>query len=214
MIKFLLKTAKSIASNKTVVQVLKFIAQSTLLYIGNKMSVSPFHVDKYDMKSMVYHHNMNNDDKINPILSEELFSLYRIIDFIKNYSEKNNVKLTEKDINNFIRQLIYIIDSKRDADLLIDNYQNNKIKVYDNDSKLTTSLIDTTEINEGKIYVPNKELMLITDEGKFISDNKNEYLENRLNAKNEDEIRKVIKDYHKKNNTKEVLEYFNKNMEV
>lgn len=214
MIKFLLKTAKSIASNKTVVQVLKFIAQSTLLYIGNKMSVSPFHVDKYDMKSMVYHHNMNNDDKINPILSEELFSLYRIIDFIKNYSEKNNVKLTEKDINNFIRQLIYIIDSKRDADLLIDNYQNNKIKVYDNDSKLTTSLIDTTEINEGKIYVPNKELMLITDEGKFISDNKNDYLENRLNAKNEDEIRKVIKDYHKKNNTKEVLEYFNKNMEV
>lgn len=214
MIKFLLKTAKSIASNKTVVQVLKFITQSTLLYIGNKMSVSPYHVDKYDMKSMVYHHNMNNDDKINPILSEELFSLYRIIDFIKSYSEKNNVKLTEKDINNFIRQLIYIIDSKRDADLLIDNYQNNKIKVYDNDSKLTTSLIDTTEINEGKIYVPNKELMLITDEGKFISDNKNEYLENRLNAKNEDEIRKVIKDYHKKNNTKEVLEYFNKNMEV
>lgn len=214
MIQFLLKTAKSIASNKTLVQVLKFIAQSTLLYIGNKMSVSPYHVDKYDMKSMVYHHNMNNVDKINPILSEELFSLYRIVDFIKSYSEKNNVKLTEEDINNFIRQLIYIIDSKRDADLLIDNYQNNKIKVYDNDSKLTTSLIDTTEINEGKIYVPNKELMLITDEGKFISDNKNEYLENRLNAKNEDEIRKVIKDYHKKNNTKEVLEYFNKNMEV
>lgn len=214
MIKFLLKTAKSIASNKTLVQVLKFIAQSTLLYIGNKLSVSPYHVDKYDMKSMVYHHNMNNDDKINPILSEELFSLYRIVDFIKSYSEKNNVKLTEEDINNFIRQLIYIIDSKRDADLLINKYQNNKIKVYDNDSKLTTSLIDTTEINEGKIYVPNKELMLITDEGKFISDNKNNYLENRLNAKNDDEIRKVIKDYHKKNNTKEVLEYFNKNMEV
>lgn len=214
MIKFLLKTAKSIASNKTLVQVLKFIAQSTLLYIGNKLSVSPYHVDKYDMKSMVYHHNMNNDDKINPILSEELFSLYRIVDFIKSYSEKNNVKLTEEDINNFIRQLIYIIDSKRDADLLINNYQNNKIKVYDNDSKLTTSLIDTTEINEGKLYVPNKELMLITDEGKFISDNKNNYLENRLNAKNDDEIRKVIKDYHKKNNTKEVLDYFNKNMEV
>lgn len=214
MIQFLLKTAKSIASNKTLVQVLKFIAQSTLLYIGNKLSVSPYHVDKYDMKSMVYHHNMNNDDKINPILSEELFSLYRIVDFIKSYSEKNNVKLTEEDINNFIRQLIYIIDSKRDADLLINNYQNNKIKVYDNDSKLTTSLIDTTEINEGKIYVPNKELILITDEGKFISDNKNNYLENRLNAKNDDEIRKVIKDYHKKNNTKEILDYFNKNMEV
>lgn len=214
MIQFLLKTAKSIASNKTLVQVLKFIAQSTLLYIGNKLSVSPYHVDKYDMKSMVYHHNINNDDKINPILSEELFSLYRIVDFIKSYSEKNNVKLTEEDINNFIRQLIYIIDSKRDVDLLINNYQNNKIKVYDNDSKLTTSLIDTTEINEGKIYVPNKELMLITDEGKFISDNKNNYLENRLNAKNDDEIRKVIKDYHKKNNTKEVLDYFNKNMEV
>lgn len=214
MIKFLLKTAKTIASNKTVVQVLKFIAQSTLLYIGNKLSVSPYHVDKYDMKSMVYHHNMNNDNKINPILSEELFSLYRIVDFIKKYSEKNNIKLTEEDINNFIRQLIYIIDSKRDADLLINNYQNNKIKVYDNDSKLTTSLIDTTEINEGKIYVPNKKLMLITDEGKFISDNKNDYLENRLNAKNDDDIKKIIKDYHKKNNTKEVIDYFNKNMEV
>lgn len=214
MIEFLLKTAKTIASNKTVVQVLKFIAQSTLLYIGNKLSVSPYHVDKYDMKSMVYHHNMNNDDKINPILSEELFSLYRIVDFIKKYSEKNNIKLTEEDINNFIRQLIYIIDSKRDVDLLINNYQNNKIKVYDNDSKLTTSLIDTTEINEGKIYVPNKKLMLITDEGKFISDNKNDYLENRLDAKNDDEIKKVIKDYHKKNNTKEVIDYFNKNMEV
>lgn len=214
MIEFLLKTAKTIASNKTLVQVLKFIAQSTLLYIGNKLSVSPYHVDKYDMKSMVYHHNMNNDNKINPILSEELFSLYRIVDFIKKYSEKNNIKLTEEDINNFIRQLIYIIDSKRDVDLLINNYQNDKIKVYDNDSKLTTSLIDTTEINEGKIYVPNKKLMLITDEGKFISDNKNDYLENRLNAKNDDEIKKVIKDYHKKNNTKEVIDYFNKNMEV
>lgn len=214
MIEFLLKTAKTIASNKTLVQVLKFIAQSTLLYIGNKLSVSPYHVDKYDMKSMVYHHNMNNDNKINPILSEELFSLYRIVDFIKKYSEKNNIKLTEEDINNFIRQLIYIIDSKRDVDLLINNYQNNKIKVYDNDSKLTTSLIDTTEINEGKIYVPNKKLMLITDEGKFISDNKNDYLENRLDAKNDDEIKKVIKDYHKKNNTKEVIDYFNKNMEV
>lgn len=214
MIEFLLKTAKTIASNKTLVQVLKFIAQSTLLYIGNKLSVSPYHVDKYDMKSMVYHYNMNNDNKINPILSEELFSLYRIVDFIKKYSEKNNIKLTEEDINNFIRQLIYIIDSKRDVDLLINNYQNNKIKVYDNDSKLTTSLIDTTEINEGKIYVPNKKLMLITDEGKFISDNKNDYLENRLNAKNDDEIKKVIKDYHKKNNTKEVIDYFNKNMEV
>ena len=214
MIEFLLKTAKTIASNKTLVQVLKFIAQSTLLYIGNKLSVSPYHVDKYDMKSMVYHHNMNNDDKIDPILSEELFSLYRIVDFIKKYSEKNNIKLTEEDINNFIRQLIYIIDSKRDVDLLINNYQNNKIKVYDNDSKLTTSLIDTTEINEGKIYVPNKKLILITDEGKFISDNKNDYLENRLNAKNDDEIKKVIKDYHKKNNTKEVIDYFNKNMEV
>lgn len=214
MIEFLLKTAKTIASNKTLVQVLKFIAQSTLLYIGNKLSVSPYHVDKYDMKSMVYHHNMNNDNKINPVLSEELFSLYRIVDFIKKYSEKNNIKLTEEDINNFIRQLIYIIDSKRDADLLINNYQNNKIKVYDNDIKLTTSLIDTTEINEGKIYVPNKKLMLITDEGKFISDNKNDYLENRLDAKNDDEIKKVIKDYHKKNNTKEVIDYFNKNMEV
>ena len=63
MIEFLLKTAKTIASNKTLVQVLKFIAQSTLLYIGNKLSVSPYHVDKYDMKSMVYHHNMNNDNK-------------------------------------------------------------------------------------------------------------------------------------------------------
>lgn len=214
MIEFLLKTAKTIASNKTLVQVLKFIAQSTLVYIGNKISISPYHVDKYDMKSMVYHHNMNNDDKINPVLSEELFSLYRIVDFIKGYSEKNNVELTEEDINNFIRQLIKIVDSKRDVDLLINNYQNNKIKVYDNDSKLTTSLIDTTEINEGKIYVPNKELVLITNEGKFISDNKNSYLENRLNAKNDDEIKKVIKDYHKKNNTKEVIEYFNKSMEV
>lgn len=214
MIEFLLKTAKTIASNKTLVQVLKFIAQSTLVYIGNKISISPYHVDKYDMKSMVYHHNMNNDDKINPVLSEELFSLYRIVDFIKGYSEKNNVKLTEEDINNFIRQLIKIVDSKRDTDLLINNYQNNKIKVYDNDSKLTTSLIDTIEINEGKIYVPNKELVLITNEGKFISDNKNNYLENRLNAKNDDEIKKVIKDYHKKNNTKEVIEYFNKSMEV
>lgn len=214
MLNFILKIAKSISSNKTLVQVLKFIAQSTLMYIGNKISISPNYVDKYDMKSMVYHHNKNNNDIINPVLSEELFSLYRIIDFIKRYCEKNNVKLNEEDINNFIRQLISIVDSKRDSDLLIDNYQNNKIKVFDNDSKMTTSLIDTKEINEGKIYVPNKELALITDEGKFISDNKNTYLENRLNAKDENEVKEIIKDYHKKNKTKEVIEYFNKNMDV
>ena len=212
IMEFLLKTAKSIASNKTLMQVLKFIAQATLLYMGNKISIQPSHIDRYDSKNVIYQYNKNNDE-INPILAEEVFSLHNIIEFIVKYNEKNNIKTTNKDIVDFIMNITKTVDPNRDPKQLVNEYYNNDIiKIFNDDVKQTSSLIDTEDINAGKLYVPNKELKVVTNEATFIKQNKNNYLENRLSidGSNKEQLKKIIIDYHKTNKTKEVIDYFNK----
>lgn len=212
IMEFLLKTAKSIASNKTLMQVLKFIAQATLMYMGNKISIQPDHIDRYDSKNVIYQYNKNNEE-INPIIAEEVFSLHSIVDFIVKYNSKNNIKTTDKDIVNFIMKITKTVDPNRDPKQLINEYYNNPIiKTFNEDVKQTSSLIDTEDINAGKLYVPNKELKVVTNEADFIKQNKNSYLENRLNidGSNKEQLKKIIIDYHKANKTKEVIDYFNK----
>lgn len=215
IMEFLLKTAKSIASNKTLMQVLKFIAQATLLYMGKKIAIQPNYIDRYDSKNVIYQYNKNNKE-INPILAEEVFSLHNIIEFIMKYNEKNNIETTNKDIVNFIVAITKMVEPNRDPKELINEYFNNKImNTFNDDVKKTSSLISTDEINSGKIYVPDKKLAVVTDEAKFIKNNKNDYLEDRLNISSNDneQLRKLIIDYHKKNKTKEVIDYFNKKLE-
>lgn len=212
IMEFLLKTAKSIAANKTLMQVLKFIAQATLMYMGKKISIQPSHIDRYDSKNVIYQYNKNNDE-INPILAEEVFSLHNIIEFIVKYNERNNIKTTNKDIVDFIIAITKIVDPNRDPRKLVSEYYNNDIiKIFNDDVKKTSSLVDTEDINAGKLYVPDKELKVSTNEADFIKSNKNDYLENRLNIneKDTDKIKDIIIDYHKKNKTREVIDYFNK----
>lgn len=212
IMEFLLKTAKSIAANKTLMQVLKFIAQATLMYMGKKISIQPNHIDRYDSKNVIYQYNKNNDE-INPILAEEVFSLHNIIEFIVKYNERNNIKTTNKDIVDFIIAITKIVDPNRDPRKLVNEYYNNDIiKIFNDDVKKTSSLVDTEDINAGKLYVPDKELKVSTNEADFIKSNKNDYLENRLNIneKDTDKIKDIIIDYHKKNKTREVIDYFNK----
>ncbi len=212
IMEFLLKTAKSIASSKTLMQVLKFIAQATLMYMGKKISIQPNHIDRYDSKNVIYQYNKNNDE-INPILAEEVFSLHNIIEFIVKYNERNNIKTNNKDIVDFIVAITKIVDPNRDPRQLVSEYYNNDIiKIFNDDVKKTSSLVDTEDINAGKLYVPDKELKVSTNEAEFIKSNKNDYLENRLNIdeKDVDKIKDIIIDYHKKNKTREVIDYFNK----
>jgi len=215
IMKFILKTANSIPKNKTLMQVLKFISQATLMYMGKKIALTPHHIDRYDSKNVIYQYNKNNKE-INPILAEEIFSLHNIVDFIVKYNNKNNIETTNKDIVDFIVSISKIVDPNRNCKDLINGYfNNNMMKIFNEDVKKTSSLIDTEEINEGKLYVPDKELKLSTNEASFIKDNKNEYLENRLDINDNDTeaLKKIIIDYHKKNKTKEVIDYFNKKLE-
>ena len=105
------------------------------------------------------------------------------------------------------------MDPNRDPRQLVSEYYNNDIiKIFNDDVKKTSSLVDTEDINAGKLYVPDKELKVSTNEADFIKSNKNDYLENRLNIdeKDVDKIKDIIIDYHKKNKTREVIDYFNK----
>lgn len=210
----LLKTAKTLATNKDVHRILKYLATSTLMYAGQKLFVNPCKSDINDMRNMVYRNNMNNNEKINPQVAEDCYSIKKIDDFIKEFCKKYKI-----DPTNIMIMLLHNIGNmtdKKEMDKIIDQYKNNNIMdKFNMDTLKTSSIVTNQEIETGGIYVPNKDIILNTDEGKIIANNKNDYLENRINLGEnafDEEVRKLIKEYHKINKTKEAIEYFDENI--
>ena len=72
------------------------------------------------------------------------------------------------------------------------------LKAFDTDTLETSSIADNYEISSGGIYLPDKTIVTTTNEGRFIADAKNEYLEKRLalgeNATKE-ELNKLLREY-------------------
>lgn len=205
-LKIITNTAKTLASNKTAQQILRYIASATLNYLCNKYGVGQYKYDVDDNRNMVYQYNMNNNNKINPLMSDMASNLYKIDRFIKETGCENT-------INDFINSLGLMTNQNKLMDELKENYNhNNMLFNFDNDTLETSSIADSYEINSGGIYVPNKEIVTITPEGTQVANLKNDYLEKRMELgdnPSEEDLYKIIQDYHNKNKTKEVSEYFN-----
>lgn len=212
-LKLITGTAKSLLSSKSLQQILRYIASTTLSYASNVYSIPQYKYDINDNRSMIYHHNMNNDDKINPILSDQAYNIYKIERFMNELGHKMNGE-EQLTIDMFLDSLSKITGANKRIEELKYHYKNDpNLLNFDHDTLETSGIIDTNEINSGKIYDPVKDIILLTNEGKFVSDNKNDYLEKRIElGPNPDveRIYKLIQDYHIKNNTKDVDDYFNK----
>lgn len=205
-LKLLTNTAKTIAGNKTAQQILRYIASSTLAYASKKMGVSQYKYDVDDNRNMVYQYNMNHDNKIDPLMSDMASNLYKIDRMLKETDETANIQ-------QFLNTIAVITNQTKLMEELKENYFNNKeLFNFDSDTLETSSIADKYEINSGGIYVPNKEIITITPEGHNVANLKNEYLENRLmlgDNPSEEDVYKILQEYHRKNKTKEVTDYFN-----
>lgn len=205
-LKLLTNTAKTIAGNKTAQQILRYIASSTLAYASKKMGVSQYKYDVDDNRNMVYQYNMNNNNKIDPLMSDMASNLYKIDRMLKETEDTASIQ-------QFLNSIAAITNQSRLIEELKENYFNNKeLFNFDSDTLETSSIADKYEINSGGIYVPNKEIITITPEGHNVADLKNEYLENRLmlgDNPSEEDVYKLLQEYHRKNKTKEVTDYFN-----
>lgn len=207
LLKMITNTAKTIAGNKTAQQIIRYIASSTLLYASKKLGVSQYKYDVDDNRNMIYQHNINNNNKIDPLMSDMASNLYKIDRMLKETDGTANIQ-------QFLNSLATITNQTKLIDELKENYfHNTDLLNFDSDTLETSSIADTYEINSGGIYVPNKEIITITPEGHNVADLKNEYLENRMSLginPSEEDVYKLIQEYHRKNKTKEVTDYFNK----
>lgn len=209
----LLDTAKTLAGSKTVHQILKYLGTFALNYAADKFMVNLTKNDASDMKTMVYNHNMNNNDIISPIIADDCYSIKKIENFIKEFNRVNNIPDDNNEIVLLLKKLGSVLNNKKEVDKIINEYLfNQSIKKFNSDNDKTTSIATEYEIDSGGIYLPKKELVLDTPEGKIIANNKNKYLEERLSLgenASERDVDSLIKKYHELNKTEEVNKYFN-----
>lgn len=159
--------------NKEVKEIIKFIATTTVHYACNKFNITRYKYDITDLKTMVYNHNLNNNDKIKYDDVNEVVNLLSIKRFVDDLGQQ----ITMSDVVNEISRLC------NDTRILqeYDKIQNdNKLLSFDLDTLETTSIADNYEISSGGIYVPNRDIITITKEGEDLSNAKNDYLEERI----------------------------------
>lgn len=208
--KLLMGSAKNLLGKKSTQDILKYLANVTLNYASNKFGVNQYKYDPMDMKNMVYHHNINNDNKIDINELEKAMSIFSIERFMKELNEKNDN--SESNMNNFIYDLAKLCNDGK----LIETYNtmntnNHILSRFDSDTLETSSIVDNYEISSGGIYVPDRNIITITSEGNELANAKNDYLEKRLelgdNVK-QDLLLNLIKDYYMRIGYDKVLEYF------
>lgn len=209
--KILLNGAKTLLGKKSTQDILKYLGTVTVAYLGNKHNLNIPKYDSIDLKNMVYHHNMNNDniiDKNTIDQSVDILNLNRFIDNIA-YQEK-----TDNDIlmQNLIGQLTKILNDSNVIKSYNDVVENNILRQFDMDTIETSSIADNYEISSGGIYIPDENVYTSTIEGCNLADAKNEYLTKRINLGENADIRetqKILNEYYDRINYDKVLDYFN-----
>lgn len=206
----LLDGAKSLLRNKKTREVLKYIATITLSHASDKFNVSRYKYDPYDMKNMVYHHNVNNNEKIDASNMDNIINLMAINRFVDEVPDKG--MLVEDPMTKFVTafskfakddEILRVHDEMMDHPIL---------SKFDLDTLETSSIADSSEINTGGIYIPDRDIITITSEGSQLADSKNRYLEERLalgrDASPKD-VRELIDAYNKEIEFDKVIQYFN-----
>ena len=206
----LLNGAKTLIKNKHAQDVLKYLSTVTIAHLANKHGLGRYKYDSSDMKNMVYHYNMNNDNKINKNNIEPMMNILNIDRFVNDllYKEKSDPRLS----NELVNQVVSNLNNMKISEIYEDMRNNNMVQQFDIDTIETSSIADDYEISSGGIYLPDNNVYTSTIEGCNLANYKNDYLTKRIelgNYADMGEVNKLIKDYHEKIDFDKVVKYFN-----
>lgn len=202
--KIVKENVKKLLGNKNVKEIIKFIASNVIQYASNKFNINRYKYDSTDLKTMVYNHNLNNNDKIKYDDINEVVDLLTIRRFINELNQNITMNDLVQEVSKLSNDLRIIREYGK-----IQN--DNKLLSIDNDTLETSSIADNYEISSGGIYVPNRNIQTITFEGEDLANAKNEYLEERIGlGDNPDgrELRKIMNKYYDRIHYDEMRKYW------
>lgn len=209
--KLIVNGAKTLLGKKSTRDIIKYLGTVTVAHLGNKYRLNTPKYDPMDLKNMIYHYNLNNNDQINKNNIDQTIDILNINRFIDNiaYQEK-----TDSDIlmEGLINQITKVLNDKQVMSTYNNIVENNILRQFDMDTLETSSIADNYELSSGGVYLPNENVYTSTVEGCVLADAKNEYLEKRLNLgedANIEDTNKLLNEYYNKINFNKVLEYFN-----
>lgn len=206
----LLDGAKSLLRNQTTRDVLKYLATITLSHASKKFGVARYKYDPYDMKNMVYHHNVNNDDTIDAAKMDSVINLMAINRFMDEVPDKEMI--VNDPMTKFVTTFSKFAKDNEMIDIYDQMLDHPILTKFDTDTLETSSIADSSEINTGGIYIPDRDIITITSEGSQLADAKNRYLEERLalgRDASQKDVRDLIDAYHKEIEFDKVIQYFN-----
>lgn len=202
--------AKTLLGKKSTQDILKYLGTVTLTHLGNKYSVNQYKYDPIDMKNMIYHYNMNNDQVINKNNVDQMIDLMSINRFTNELQYKENIK--EDIMSELISQLTRTLNDRMVSDLYESMMGNNIVQQFDTDTIETSSIADNYEISSGGIYLPDENVYTSTIEGCNLANAKNEYLTKRMElgeTASDTKVREAVNEYYEKIDFEKVLKYFN-----
>ncbi len=198
---------KNLLGKKSTRDILRYIATATLNHASKKLSIDQYKYDPIDTKTMVYHHNLNNNNIIKPNEVDNAINLGAIERFVEDVNM--NVQDNEKvDMN----EIVNILAKACNDPELIKLYNNNTLRQFNYDTLETSSIADDYEISSGGIYLPDRNIVTITNEGYNLANAKNNYLERRMllgENPDQEKLRKLIEGYYNEIKMQDVVNYFN-----
>ena len=202
--------AKTLLGKKSTQDILKYLGTVTLSHLGSKYKINQQKYDPIDMKNMIYHYNMNNDQTINTANVDQMIDLMSINRFTNELQYKENLK--EDIMSELVSQLTRTLNDRMISDLYENMMGNNIVQQFDTDTIETSSIVDNYEISSGGIYLPDENVYTSTIEGCNLANAKNEYLTKRIElgeTASDSQVREVIQEYYDKIDFEKVLQYFN-----
>ena len=202
--------AKTLLGKKSTQDILKYLGTVTLSHLGSKYKINQQKYDPIDMKNMIYHYNMNNDQTINTANVDQMIDLMSINRFTNELQYKENLK--EDIMSELVSQLTRTLNDRMISDLYENMMGNNIVQQFDTDTIETSSIVDNYEISSGCIYLPDENVYTSTIEGCNLANAKNEYLAKRIKlgeTASDSQVREAIQEYYDKIDFEKVLRYFN-----
>jgi hypothetical protein len=202
--------AKTLLGKKSTQEIIKYLATVTINHISNKYNINQYKYDQNDIKNMIYHYNMNNDNIINKNNVDDMINLMNINRFSNELKYSQN--LSSDPMEEILNNLYHIIQDNNINNMYSDMRNNNIMQQFDLDTLETSSIADNYEISSGGIYLPDNDIYTSTIEGCNLANAKNEYLEKRImlgEEANIKDVEKILNEYYEKIDFNKVAQYFN-----
>lgn len=209
VISTMVQGAKTLLGKKSTKDILKYLATVSLTHLGNKYRISQYKYDSNDMKNMIYHYNMNNNETIDKYNVDQMIDMSNISRFVNEIPNNNS---TDDIMLELINNLVKIINDKSIEYTYHGMRENNIIQQFDTDTLETSSIADNYEISSGGIYLPNNDIYTSTIEGCVLANAKNDYLDKRCKLGEEasdKEVQSLLNDYYQAIDFDKVMMYFN-----